>query len=435
VPAEDFRGERAQLGFLGAVDLVGIVFAPPQHRLLLGVVPAREASEPLRVPILSIFNFDQSRFGARGLIFEVGRDGDHAELVDFVELFRLGERRAGHARELRIQPEVVLQGDGRVSDVVLLDGEALFRLHRLVQPVRPPSPEHLAPGELVHDDDLAALDQVIFVALEEELRAHGLLDVAEQPRLFRREFLRAVGVAQRLAEDFFEMRFAHLGERDAARALVNLVVFRLELPHDFGDLIIQRGVFLRRAGDDERGAGLVNQDIVHLVHDGEVALALDARVERVRHVVAQVVEAELVVRPVDDVGGVGLAAIHHPELMLVFRGGFARRVEEERLAPVLGAGGFLQHAHRQPEHLVDRPHPARVAAGEVVVDGDDVHAAPGERVEIRGERRDERLAFARAHLRDFALVQGDAADELHVEVPQAEGAHGGFAHRGEGLGQ
>ena len=32
------------------------------------------------------------------------------------------------------------------------------------------------------------------------------------------------------------------------------------------------------------------------------------------------------------------------------------------------------------------------------------------------ERRDERLAFARGHFRDPAVVQHHAADELHVEV-------------------
>jgi hypothetical protein len=32
-------------------------------------------------------------------------------------------------------------------------------------------------------------------------------------------------------------------------------------------------------------------------------------------------------------------------------------------------------------------------------------------------------------------VQGDSADDLNVEVAHIEGAPGGFAHRGEGLGQ
>ena len=49
-----------------------------------------------------------------------------------------------------------------------------------------------------------------------------------------------------------------------------------------------------------------------------------------------------------------------------------------------------------------------------------MHASPGERVQRRRKRRDQRFPFARLHLRDFAFVQDDAANELHVEVPHVE---------------
>ena len=109
------------------------------------------------------------------------------------------------------------------------------------------------------------------------------------------------------------------------------------------------------------------------------------------HVVAQVVEAELGVGAVRDVGRVGGAL-------------------------VLVGLHVLQHAPREPEAVVDRAHPLRVAAGEVVVDRDDVHALAGERVEHHGERARERLALAGAHLGDRAAVEHHAADQLDVEV-------------------
>jgi hypothetical protein len=75
-------------------------------------------------------------------------------------------------------------------------------------------------------------------------------------------------------------------------------------------------------------------------------------------------------------------------------------------------------------------------------------AFSGERVEVEGQGGDEGLAFAGGHLGDFALVEGDAADELHVEmnhvpdqlmVADHDGASaeaaGGVLHRGEGLGK
>ena len=95
----------------------------------------------------------------------------------------------------------------------------------------------------------------------------------------------------------------------------------------------------------------------------------------------------------------------------------------------------IDDADAEAEGVVDEAHPVGVAAGEVVVDGDDVHAAPGERVEVGGHGGDQRLALAGLHLGDVALVQEDAAHELHVEGAQAEGAAGGLAGVGEGLGQ
>ena len=93
------------------------------------------------------------------------------------------------------------------------------------------------------------------------------------------------------------------------------------------------------------------------------------------------------------------------------------------------------HADGHAQSLVDPAHPLRIALGQVIVDGDDVHALPGERVQIHGQRGDQRLAFAGFHFRDFAAMQHDAADQLHVEMPHVQNAAAGFAHGGEGGNQ
>ena len=137
------------------------------------------------------------------------------------------------------------------------------------------------------------------------------------------------------------------------------------------------------------------------------------RVEARRHVVAQVVEAELGVGPVGDVGGVGgVAAV-----------------------AVVGEVVVLEDADADPERVVDRPHPLGVAAGEVVVDGDDVDAVAGERVEEDRERRGQRLALAGLHLGDRAGVQDHAADQLDVVVALAERPPARLAAERERLGQ
>ena len=101
--------------------------------------------------------------------------------------------------------------------------------------------------------------------------------------------------------------------------------------------------------------------------------ALDHLIQLVLHVVAQVVEAEFVVGAVGDVAGIG------------------------------GLAGFVvdavnDAADAETEEAVDLPHPLRIAAGEVVVDGDDMHALAGKRVEIGRQGGDQRLAFTGLHL-------------------------------------
>ena len=104
------------------------------------------------------------------------------------------------------------------------------------------------------------------------------------------------------------------------------------------------------------------------------------------------------------------------------------------VAPLLVVDLVHDAADGQAQELVDGAHPGGVALGKVVVHGDDVDAAPGERIEIDGQGRDQRLALAGLHLGDAALVQHHAADELHVEMTLAERTFGRLANGGECFG-
>ena len=73
--------------------------------------------------------------------------------------------------------------------------------------------------------------------------------------------------------------------------------------------VIHLGGLLAHAGDDQGGAGLIDQDGVHLVHDGEGVTPLHLLIGVDGHVVTEVVEAHLVVGAVGDVGGVGVLAL------------------------------------------------------------------------------------------------------------------------------
>ena len=124
----------------------------------------------------------------------MGRDRHDFQLIDPAEFLCFGDRRTGHAGQLLIHAEIVLQGDGGVGYVLGLDLHALFRFHGLVQAIAPAAAGHQASGELVHDHHLARLDQVILVALEDILGAHCLLEIASQASLFRGYILRPVRI-------------------------------------------------------------------------------------------------------------------------------------------------------------------------------------------------------------------------------------------------
>ena len=285
-----------------------------------------------------------------------------------------------------------------------------------METVRPAAPGHQAAGELVDDDDFAVFDHVRDIALVERVGLDGDLDVVFEVPVF------GVGdVAD--AEQLFDLLPALVRDGDGARLFVDDVVagpgffferldqfaaFELRDDEVYAGVLVGR--LVGRAGDDERRSRLVDQNRIDLVDDAIEVSALHHVLQLELHVVAQVVEAELVVGAVGDVGGVGLASL------------VVREVVDD-------------DADRQAEEAVDLAHPFGVALGEIVVHGDDVDAAAGERVQVAGKRGDQRLAFAGLHLGDLSLVEDHAADELDVEVAHADGAAAGLAHDGEGLGQ
>ena len=316
--------------------------------------------------------------------------------------------------ELLVEPEVVLERDRGERLVLLLDPDALLRLDGLVEALAPAAPFHQAAGELVDDLDLAVLDDVVDVALVERLRLQRLdqvvdeLDVARVVEVLEPE--RALdGVDRRLRRRdglvLLVVEIVGAGELGLVLALVALPRRgrTLQLLDDSGEVVVRRRRGLGLAGDDQRRPRLVDQDRVDLVDDRVGVAALNEVVLRDGHVVAQVVEAELGVGAVGDVGGVGLEPLrerHH----------------------------VLDRADGHAEPLEDGPVPLGVALGEVVVRGDEVDALAGKPVQVERGRGDEGLALTGLHLGDVALVQDDRAHHLDVEHPLLRLAPARLAH-------
>ena len=401
---------------LGVEDLVLDALLRQQPRQVLALLDADGADEHGLAGLVAARDVldDLRELGLLVLVDEVGliladhrlvrRDGHDAQLVRRHELRRLGLGGTGHAGELVVQAEVVLQRDGRERLVLGLDRHALLRLDRLVDALVVAAPHEDAPGVLVDDHDLVVHHDVVGVALEEGEGLDRVVEEGDEGGVGR-----LVQVVD--AEVVLDLLDAGLEHADRALLLVDLVVHaRLEGLRDLRELDEPAvGLARGRPGDDERGARLVDEDRVDLVDDREEVAALDEVLLLPGHVVAQVVEAELVVRAVGDVGVVLLAA---------HLGGLTRDD---------GAG-------RHAERAVHPAHELGLVAREEVVDGDDVHALAGDRVEVDRERRRQGLALTGLHLRDVAEVQGRAAHDLHVIGALAERALGGLAHGGERLG-
>ena len=243
----------------------------------------------------------------------VRRHHQRFQPVNLLELVGLGVGRAGHAGELAVHAEVILKGDGRERLVFVLDRNVFLCLHRLVQSVGPAPTRHQAPGKLVDDDDLALLHHVVRVAQEQVLRPQCRIQVVHQVdegRLVQTAPFRQQPDAR---EQLLRMFVARLRQQHLARLFVHgevarTVFFRLahHQRRDFVHAVVEVGMIFGLPGDDERRARLVDQDRVDLVDDGEIEAALVAVRHLHRHVVAQVVETELVVGAVGDVGCVSL---------------------------------------------------------------------------------------------------------------------------------
>ncbi|NYH14005.1 hypothetical protein GGD41_001233 [Paraburkholderia bryophila] len=408
-----------------------------QMRQQLGVFDRRGADQHRLTALVAIADVADHRVIAflRGLVDlillvdplgrTVGRDHDRFETVDLVEFVRFRVRRTGHAGQLRVHTEVVLERDRRERLVLALDLDVFLRLDSLMQTVGPAAARHQTAGEFVDDHHFVVLHHVVLIFEEQRVCAQRGVHVVHQRDVLRRVQAFALADQAPLGEQTLGLFVARFRQENLAAFLVQRVVTRLfdagAVGFLFADLAFEQrrqrvhahvefGVIFGLARDDQRGAGFVDQDRVDLVDHREIQGSLHARVGLVDHVVAQVVETEFVVRAVRDVRGVGFL------LRVVIH---LRQVD----------------ADRQTEEVVQARHPFGVALGQIVVDRDNVDAAARQRIQVNRQRRDESLALTGAHFADLAVVQDHAADQLHVEVAHFQHPLAGLAADRERLRQ
>src|ERR1700761_6123454 len=347
----------------------------------------------------------------------VGGNHHHFQAVDLLEFVGFGIGRAGHASQLLVHAEQILERHRGQRLVLALNRHAFLRLNRLMQAVGPAATRERTAGELIDDHHLAVAHDVVDVTLIDRVGAQRGIQVMHDGQILG-IVQAAIGLDHAgLAQQLVGVRHALFGQVHLLLLLVDPVIARTVfffLTDHLRHALVHRQIQLRRGfsgtGNDQRRTRFVDQDRVDFVDDGVVEAALIALVFGQGHVVAQVVKAEFVVGAVGDIGGIGLM-----------------------LVAMLHA--WPDHAHAQAKEVVQLAHLRRVAASQVVVHGDNVNAFVFQRVQIHRQRTHQGLAFAGTHFGDTTRMQHHAADHLHIVMTHAEHALGALAHRGKGLRQ
>ena len=350
----------------------------------------------------------------------VGGHADDVQTVDLGELGGFGAGSTGHTGQLFVHTEVVLEGDGSQRLALSGDLHALLGLDGLMQTLVVPAADHQTSGELVYDDDLTILDHIVDIPLHHAVGLDSLIDVVGKGHVLgggKVLYLKIgfglfnTGGGQGTGLVLFVHNVITIGLLIGGDLIFQLHHHALvQGAHKAVHLRVQAGRILAAAGDDQGRAGLVDQDGVHLVHDGVVVAELHHVGLVGHHVVAQVVKAELIVGAVGDIGIVG------------------------------GPAGIAVHAlydqaNGQPQPAVELAHPLAVALGQIVVNGNNVHPLAGQGVQVGGQGSHKGLALTGLHLGNIAAVQGNAAGHLHREVLHAQHTPCSLAADGKGIRQ
>ena len=260
-----------------------------------------------------------------------------------------------------------------------------------------PPAKHQAAGELVHNDDLPLPDDVIHVPPHAAVGLDGLVDMVQQGGIFR------VGQVFHM-EIRFRLSHAPRGDGggfplfvdDIIRLDIVLAFLGVHFHHLQGGqrahkdvrLPVEVGALVPLAGDNQRRPGLVDEDGVHLVHNGENMAPLDHLPLVNGHIIPQIIEAQFVVGAVCDIAGIGGA-------------------------PLVIVHLVQNCAAAQPKPAVDFAHPVAVALDQIIVDRHDMDAPARQSVEIGGHSGHQGFALAGLHLGNAALMQHNAANDLH----------------------
>ncbi len=349
----------------------------------------------------------------------IGWNFHHVQSVYFTELVFLCQCRTRHTRKLTVHTEIVLEGDGCKCFVLLLHLYALFCLDCLMQTIGIPSARHEASGKGIYNHNAFFVHHVIHISVHTSVRTDCLIDMMGNHGVFR------IGqiIQPEKSLGFFNTRRRQNGVvcffvNDIVG--IHIIVAFLLIQffyHKFSHgarqslgLFVKVGSRLSGARNNQRCSRLVNENGIHLVHNGKYMPALRHLLLIYDHVIPQIIESELIVGSIGNIGTVSFL--------------FLRR------------GLPMYHQSRGQAHKgIYTPHFFRTHTRQIIIDGYNMYTFSRQSVEISRKRCNQGFTFSRFHLGNTALVQYDTAQKLNMERSFLKDTVICFAHCGKGIRQ
>ena len=310
----------------------------------------------------------------------IGRYNNNRQIINLLELLLLSLSGTGHAGELFVHTEVVLEGNSCQCLAFAFYLYAFLSFDSLMQAFGETTAEHQTAGKFINDDNLTILNHIIAVAVHQSLSlqsAHNLVRVVHT-------MLIVIQVAD--AQHFFCLGNTLFGRCYLFLFFINSVILALfHVGNNTGQNLIQLGGFFTGAGDNQRGTRFVNQDTVDLIDNTVIQLTLNHLIFINYHVITQIVKAEFVICTVSNICSISSLTIWEIHIM-------------------------HNQTYRQTEELVNTAHILAVAACQIIIDSYNMHALAGQRVQIYRRSSYQCFTFAGTHLGNFAAMQHYTTD-------------------------
>ena len=219
----------------------------------------------------------------------VGRNYHYIHIVNVTEFLFLCFCGTCHSGQLVIHSEVVLKSDGSKGFGLRTHQNAFLCLDCLVEPVAVSSSEHETACKFINNDDFSILYYIVHIPFHYGSGFKSFQNVMVYFHVFR------------VTEVFNVKEFFRFGHACVCQTYSLFLFFNCEIIFLFQGFnksvcnLIKIRRLVSLSGNNQRCSCFINKNGVHLVDDGIIKVTLSQLALVNYHIVAEVIEAELVI--------------------------------------------------------------------------------------------------------------------------------------------